>query len=93
MIGCGTNSSNKINATESTNQPIWTALIRYSPDHKNIGFSSGAIFIISMTARLDARIDDADAIQSFFLPVLGLNGARLCSLKQPRRRRRACVVC
>jgi hypothetical protein len=30
------------------------------------------MFFISMKARVGARIDDTDAIQSFSLPVLGL---------------------
>jgi hypothetical protein len=46
--------------------------IRYSADRKNIGPSSGAILIISMKVRVDARIDDADAVQRFSLPILGL---------------------
>jgi hypothetical protein len=34
-IGRGTNSSNKLNATESTNQLIWTALVELSPGRQS----------------------------------------------------------
>jgi hypothetical protein len=33
------------------------------------------MFFISMKARVGARIDDTDAIQSFSLPVFGLEAA------------------
>jgi hypothetical protein len=42
---------------------------------RNIGSSAGLTFIISMKGQVGVRIDDADAIQSFFLPVLRLRWA------------------
>jgi hypothetical protein len=59
-------------------------------DHRNIGSGSGAILIISMKARVDARIDDAGAIQRFSRGILGLRRPErglVVSSRQQRLRR------
>jgi hypothetical protein len=51
------------------------------PYQKSIGFSSGRKDLHQHEARVGARFDDTNAIQSFFLPVLGLKRLKGAQLK------------